>query len=270
LRFEDAGVLARSLLAAHAKGVPAAVVTAVPEALGEQDTAPTLEILRERLSGPLPKAERARWVAALVRAGHSDEARAWLVEPGSIPFSHAWVALEAAALCGDAEMAKTTRAEIDALPTEVLPPLVSVAPGAACAVLGVERALDLASHGDADRVLDALSTLLPHLPRDAERARAAEGAFAAWNSLPQDHDAAGAILRVVAWLPRGAVVAVLDRMLASSARFTIEELVSEDEPGGLAAQLPVFETLGGAAAVAAAWDALAVVAHALEADVDGA
>lgn len=263
LRFEDAAPLARSLLSAHAHGAHSTPAPPLPEAPAEGESTLSLEVLRERLSGDLSEGERGRCVAALVRAGHEDEARAAIAPPGSIPFSRAWVTLVAAALSGDAALEHAARAEIDVLPRELLPVLVSVAPGAACAVVGVERALELASCGVAYRQLNAFSALLPHLPADTDRVRAAAGAFEAWDSLPQDHDAAGAIVPVLAWLPRAAAVTVLDRLLASSARFTVDDLLSPDEPGGLPSQLPVFRRLGGAPGAAAAWGALATVARAL-------
>jgi len=263
------GALARALRDAHARGASASMEVARKARAGRRRPSwerpwPSLGEIRDQLDRDAAEGAWGRSLVALVGAGREAEALDALANLDKLPFMRACAALgAAAALPGHAAMEQAARAAVDAVSPENLSAVVSVVPGAVCAVLGIEAAFSMASQGPEYQRVESLVALLLHLPTEADRRRAAGGAFAAWTALPPEDDAEGAILPAVEWLSNAEALSVLDRLLASRRGFTVKALLSPSDPSGIIEHLPIFHKLGGAPALAAAWDSLAKVARAV-------
>ncbi|MEZ4311734.1 MAG: hypothetical protein R3F14_27195 [Polyangiaceae bacterium] len=234
------------------------------ERAGRAAPLPPLESLRRRWKGGVPERSLPLWIAALVTAGQTEEARRVLAE---VPFSQAMLFLRAAAAYPDqSELATLARASIDRLDSGLHPSLVGVLPREAYAVLGFEKAMRMAARGPEYRRVEAWTALLPFLPTTEDKEVAALAAFAAFEHLPPGDDAEPMIFRALPWLPELEVVAVMDRLLASGMDFDVQTLFSPTAPCALPPHLPAFWRLAGTPGEASVWRAIARVASALEGD----
>lgn len=263
----ESATVARTLTTVHARGATACMEVS-RKARAKRRAPPwkrpwsSLGEIRDQLDRDAAEDAWGRYVVELVRAGRAGEALDALADLPNSPFYRACTALgAAAALPGHMEMEQAARAAVDTV--LYVSAVVGEVPGAVCTVLGTEAALSMAADGPEYQRVQSFVTLLPYLPTDADRRRAADAAFAAWTTLPPHDDAEGAILPAIEWLSNAQALSVLDRLLASFRNFNVRLLVSPRDPSSLIANLSVFHKLGGEPAVTAAWNSLAKVAAAL-------